>query len=48
LIGGRVGALLAVGEELHFGRAAERLGMQQSALSQLVRRMEDQLGFLVF
>jgi DNA-binding transcriptional LysR family regulator len=43
-----LGALLAVGEELHFGRAAERLGMQQSALSQLVRRMEDQLGFLVF
>jgi DNA-binding transcriptional LysR family regulator len=44
----QLSALLAVGEELHFGRAAERLALQQSALSQLVRRMEDQLGFLLF
>ena len=44
----QLSALLAVGEELHFARAAERLGMQQSALSQLVRRMEDQLGFMLF
>jgi DNA-binding transcriptional LysR family regulator len=44
----QLSAFLAVGEELHFGRAAERLGLQQSALSQLVRRMEDQLGFLLF
>jgi DNA-binding transcriptional LysR family regulator len=44
----QLSALLAVGEELHFARAAERLGLQQSALSQLVRRMEDHLGFLLF
>jgi DNA-binding transcriptional LysR family regulator len=44
----QLNALVAVGEELHFGRAAERLGMQQSALSQLVRRLEEQVGFPLF
>jgi DNA-binding transcriptional LysR family regulator len=44
----QLNALVAVGEELHFGHAAERLGMQQSALSQLVRRLEEQVGFLLF
>ena len=44
----QLSALVAVGEELHFGRAAERLEMQQSALSQLVRRLEEQVGFPLF
>lgn len=44
----QLAAVLAVAEELHFGRAAERLGFQQSALSQLIRRVEERLGFLLF
>jgi DNA-binding transcriptional LysR family regulator len=37
-------AFLILADELHFGRAASILGVAQSSLSELIRRLESKVG----